>query len=115
MIRKEENIDLKKFKGYLAILNEENILYKKEDAIQGLLDLYNKEKEKNKAIEELSKNIIYKFEKQSKVIDKMAEYIQFLCSGVESARDNLDTENYSKEGITQYFYRKVENENENND
>ena len=35
-----------KFKRYLRILNEENSIYKKEEAMRGLLDLYNKEKEK---------------------------------------------------------------------
>jgi hypothetical protein len=43
-----------KFKNYLKVLNEENTIYKKEEAIQGLLDLYNKQKEE---IEELKNKL----------------------------------------------------------
>ena len=47
-------------------------------------------------------------EKQEKVIDEMAEHLKFLCSGLEIVRDSLNIENYSKECIEQYFYRKAE-------
>ena len=54
------------------------------------------------------KILLQLLEKQSKVIDEMAEHLKFLCGGLEIVRGSLNIENYSKEEIKQYFYRKVE-------
>ena len=77
-----------KFKEYLKILNEENSTYKKEKAIQGLLDLYNKTKnqleEKTYLYNKLETESKYLIEKQQKEIknciskDKIIEMIKEL-------------------------------------
>lgn len=46
--------------------------------------------------------------KLEKIIDEMAEHLKFLSGGLEIVRDSLNIEDYSKEEIKQYFYRKVE-------
>lgn len=65
--------DEEKFKAYLAVLNEENILYKKENAIQGLLDLYNKEKQELKQEKEKSHTILQEYKK---MLDLEVEYLE---------------------------------------
>lgn len=54
------------------------------------------------------KMLLHLIEKQEKVIDEMAEHLKFLCGGLEIVRDSLNIEDYSKEEIKQYFYRKAE-------
>lgn len=68
----------KKFNAYLAVLNEENILYKKEDAIQGLVDIYEKQyykissKDKEiKLLKEFHNELIEKIDKLEKEIERL--------------------------------------------
>ena len=111
-----------------------NLLYKKIELLEDIL------KEKDKEIEELKKslarNIAKNFtssmkesakskedlemlnagwqielEKKDKIIDLMAERIEWLCKSNGILLDKEHDENFTQQDIKQYFERKVKNEN----
>lgn len=79
-----------------------NVGYEKyEEAVQGLLDLYNKEKERNKNLEQIEKEHKEENGRLREELDKKENTINLMA-------EQLTTPVHSKKWVIDYFTNKVE-------
>lgn len=79
------------------------------ETIRSVLDLYNKEKEKNKKIKELSEGIVNKFEKQGEIISKLARAIMFMGTNPDITEEEV-IKAFTENPITEEFLDKFRKE-----
>lgn len=94
--------DIKRLKAFLSVLNEENILYKKEDAIEGIIKLYENLIARYKEIKE--NNIeLQKYMKDYLIPKSTINLVYIPKSKVKEKIEELEERNISYFDIVRYL------------